>query len=413
MGNKLLDFQAKISDVEQINPTFSTCKVVVMYTGKNRNMTIFEKSAIERALPSLRNIPIVGEFSNESDDYKGHGGKIDLDSYKFIHTTKPYGVVPESATYSWEEVKGNDGSIREYLVIEGCYLWTGRYEEAKNVVENGKGQSMEIEVLDGSWDENEEAYRVNNFTFSALCILGDNVEPAFEDAKITSYSFDKNEFKSEFTEMLKELKFSLSDDYKEGNEEMLKKLLEKYSLTVEELTEKGIDFNAISEDELEDKILEVFELEKIEDEEDVDKDNEENTEDNNEDDEDDVVDVKDSEEYKLLQEEVVKLEASVSEKDEELEELRNFKLNVEKENHEVEVLAMFEKFQLTEEDVSELDIHKFSVEDIEEKCFAILGRKMAIKKNYTRDNGNGGIKLPLGGGSTPSKKNSRYGDLLD
>src|SRR5690606_1460675 len=151
MGNKkLLDFEASISDVKQINPLFSTCKVRVLYTGKNRNMSIITKDAVEKALPTLKNIPIVGEYSEEAQDYKGHGGKIDLDTYKYVHTTKPYGVVPESATYEWEEVNG-----KEYLTIHGCYLWTGRYEEAYDVIKNGKGQSMEIEVVDGRWDEEE------------------------------------------------------------------------------------------------------------------------------------------------------------------------------------------------------------------------------------------------------------------
>lgn len=98
-------------------------------------MSIITKDAVEKALPTLKNIPIVGEYSEEIEDYKGHGGKIDLDSYKYVHTTKPYGVVPESATYEWEEVKGKDGAIREYLTINGCYLWTGRYEEAYDVIE--------------------------------------------------------------------------------------------------------------------------------------------------------------------------------------------------------------------------------------------------------------------------------------
>ena len=75
---KLLDFQASISDVKQVNPLFSTCKVRVLYTGKNRNMSIITKDAVEKALPTLKNIPIVGEYSEENKDYKGHGGAIDL-----------------------------------------------------------------------------------------------------------------------------------------------------------------------------------------------------------------------------------------------------------------------------------------------------------------------------------------------
>jgi hypothetical protein len=433
---KLLDFQASISDVKQVNPLFSTCNVRVLYTGKNRNLSIITKEAVDKALATLPNIPIVGEYSEENKDYKGHGGAIDLDSYKYIHTTKPYGVVPESATYEWESVKGADGATRDYLVIKGCYLWTGRYEEAYDVIQNGKGQSMEIEVTDGFWHEEEEAYQIDNFVFSALCILGDDVEPAFEDANITAYSLDRDSFRKEFSSMMKELKSSLSKE-KEVGDTMLKELLEKYSLTMEDITAKGIDLTEISEDEVEAKIIEVFEIEvkdeeapkvdageevvegnevqpegeQVTDEEPVNEEEqpevvveetkpegEEVTEveetEVTENPEGEVTEQPEGEEVVVEETEVVEetvdveaLQARIQELEGQLEEfeaLKEFKLNVEKEKHESEAQKLFGDFQLTAEDVEGLDIHKFSLEEIEEKCYAILGRKMASKKNFSK-----------------------------
>lgn len=432
---KLLDFQASISDVKQINPLFSTCKVRVLYTGKNRNMSIITKDSVEKALPTLKNIPIVGEFSVENADYKGHGGAIDLDSYKYIHTTKPYGVVPESATYEWEEVKGRDGSIREYLVIHGCYLWTGRYEEAYSIVEKGKGQSMEIEVTDGRWIEEEDAYQIDNFIFSALCILGDDVEPAFEDANITAYSLDKNSFKQEFSLMLDELKSSLSNEKEVNEMKKLKELLEKYSLKVEDLTAKGIDFNEISEDELEAKIIEAFEI-VVEEENPA---NEEPVE--------PVVEPEGVEPIVVVEpvgdeeggegaepvvvepvvEPEVDFEARVQELEgdlvtangtiatltSELEDLRTFKLQVEKADHETKVNGLFANFQLTEEDVQGIEIHEFSLEEIEEKCYAILGKKLA-KKNFSKQEENkGNIRLPLNGENKEDETPKPYGGLVE
>lgn len=462
MARKLLEFQASISDVKQVNPLFSTCKVRVLYTGKNRNMSIITKDSVEKALPTLKNIPIVGEYSEEIEDYKGHGGKIDLDSYKYIHTTKPYGVVPESATYEWEEVKGRDGTIREYLTINGCYLWTGRYEEAYDVIENGKGQSMEIEVVDGRWDEAEEAYRIDNFIFSALCILGDDVEPAFEEASITAYSLDKDSFKQEFSTMLKELKESLS--YEKEENSMLKELLEKYSLTIEELTAKGIKFDEISEDELEAKIIEVFEIDVNDsddgkddgdigdsnagqddeghkeddneddvepaDDKDKDVDNDDDTDDN--DDEgnegknngDESDDEPKSDEFELesrikeLESELEKANSSLKDANktiitlkEEVESLREFKLGVEKKEHEAKVQEMFNNFQLNEADVEGIDIHAFSLEELEEKCYAILGRKLASKKNFSKSKDEG-IRLPVGN-DDKDEQPKPYGGLIE
>lgn len=395
-------------------------------------MSTITKDAVSKALPTLKNIPIVGEYSVENKDFKGHGGKIDLDDYRFIHTTKPYGVVPESATYEWVEVKGRDGATREYLEVDGCYLWTGRYEEASSIIENGKGQSMEIEVTDGIWDDNEESYVINSFNFSALCILGDDVEPAFEDAQITAYSLDRDSFKQEFTQMLGELKSSLSQE-KEVNK-MLKELLEKYSLKVEDLTAKGIDFNQISEDELEAKIIEVFEIDvqpEGEGEGQEDKgtapegQGDTNPEGNGgegqpEGDTDQQPEGEGQVDAEALQSRIQELETEnhslttkVSTLETEVEDLRQFKLDTEKADHEAKVEKLFSDFQLKEEDVADIDIHAFSLDEIEEKAYAILGRKMA-KKNFSKNKEDGTFRLPLNSGKEDetSEENEPYGGLF-
>lgn len=469
MANKKLDFQATISDVQQINPLFSTCRVRVLYTGKNRNMSIITKEAVEKAMPTLKNIPIVGEFSESVEDFKGHGGSIDLDSYKYVHTTKPYGVVPESATYSWETVRGSDGTVREYLAIEGCYLWTGRYEEAFSIVENGKGQSMEIEITDGQWNAELEGYQIDNFIYSALCILGDDVEPAFENANITSYSLKDAKFSTEFSEMLSELDTSLTNE-KEVGEEMIKKLLEKYSTTMEILTEKGLNFEEISEAELEAKIAEAMGVEvseedfeivvkeqdpvqvmkEIKDEEDknlaeVDKTAEEVKAEEKVETEVVKEDVESKETAKVEAEEEVKTEtekevadaSAVQEEEQEveketedfealktriadleadlveLETLREFKLNIEKGEHADKVEKLFSNFQFTEEDVEGLDIHAFSLEEIEEKCYMIFGRKVASTKNFSKNKQKEDtIKLQVNNLKEDSSNDDGYGGLL-
>lgn len=437
VAKKLLDFNASISDVKQINPLFSTCKVRVLYTGKNRNMSIITKDAVTKALPTLAGIPIVGEFSEENKDFKGHGGAISMDDYRYIHTTKPYGFVPESATYAWEEIRG-----KEYLTIDGCYLWTGRYEEAYSIIEKGKGQSMEIEVTDGRWDEEEEAYQIDNFIFSALCILGDDTEPAFEDASIGAYSLNDS-FKQEYRQMLSEFKLSLSPE-KEVNE-MLKALLEKYSTTMEDLTAKGLNFSEISEDELEAKIAEALEVEVIVEATEPEVTEPEATEPevtepkvvtepeqvdpaNVEPEVEPIVEPEVTNAEPVIEPEVTEpeaveptvdveaLQARITQLEgmlEDYEALKQFKLDVEKADHEAKVNKMFSDFQLTAEDVEGLDIHAFSMTEIEDKCYAILGRKMAKKQNFSKKE-DSGIRLPLDNKSEEAPKaDSRYGDLFE
>ncbi|UUV46692.1 prohead protease [Bacillus phage vB_BanS-Thrax4] len=468
---KRLDFQASISDVKKVHPLFSTCKVRTLYTGQNRNMSNITRDAVEKALPTIYNIPIVGEFSMEAKDYKGHGGKIDLDTYKYVHTTKPYGVVPESATFSWETVEGADGTTREYLVINGCYLWTGRYEEAFSVVEKGKGQSMEIEVVDGEWVEKDNSYRIDDFIFSALCILGDETEPAFEDANITAYSFEdkdsfKNEFaqmKEEFAQMMNELKNSLNTN-KEVINLTLEQLLEKYSVSVEDLTEAGVAIEGLEGESLE-TVISDFAKKKKKDDEEKDKKPEDNKDggeqkpaDDKEQKPEDKKDSKPEDEKKPEDKEKVPAdekkpadEKPVDEEEEkkkkkakkekgkfsneedqadydellasynsivaENKQLKAFKKAVEDAEHETKIADAIAELGLTDEDegVSEIlaSAHEFTLEQVQEKCYSILGRKaFANKQNFSHKKENTSIKLPLGNDKNEEKP-KLYGGLFE
>jgi len=76
---------------------------------------------------------------------------------------------------------------------------------------------------------------------------------------------------------------------------------------------------------------------------------------------------------------------------------------------------MFSNFQLSEEDVEGLDIHAFSLEDLEEKCYAIIGKKMAKnKKNFSKQSKDEGIKLPINNGKDEDETpENPYGDLFE
>jgi hypothetical protein len=211
--DKALRFEATISDAKPINPQFSKAKARILYTGKNRNNTYFSKEAVEKMLPTLYNIPVVGEYKEKSEDFGTHGGKIEIsdEGFKWIETTKPYGVVPSDAEVGWETVTEDDGTEREYLYCT-VYLWTGRYPEALKVIENNSNnQSMEIAVNEADWNDTEGYYDIKDAIFSALCILGQDVEPCFESANITTYHLSKEKFKEEFMQMIKELKFALEN----------------------------------------------------------------------------------------------------------------------------------------------------------------------------------------------------------
>lgn len=272
MENKQLI--AKFSNITKFNSQFSKCNVAVAYHGDNRNYSSISKEVFEKMIPSLYGIPIVGEWKEE--DYGSHGGKIEIsdDGINYIETTKPYGFIDSQAKVWWEEVTEEDESVHEYLMTE-CFLWTGRYPEAEKVLEGNSNQSMEIQVKSG--DVREDGYfEITDAEFSALCILGSSVEPAFESAGFKQFNLDKETFKSEFNLMIKELKQSLF----EGGENVTEKVnITKTTIETEEVFEEKVvekteeiietektteEFNKevteVAEKEIEEKFTKVFEL---------------------------------------------------------------------------------------------------------------------------------------------------------
>ncbi len=266
-------FEVKALNVEKINPLFSQCKIRILYPGLNRNNSYMSKEVIEDAIPSIYGIPIVGEFKEEDKNFGGHGGEIDFlgDEIRWKITTMPYGFIPREANVYWEDVEEDSGEIREYLAVDGAYLWTGRYPEAKMLIEQEFNQSMEIDITKGKYStfDGHKAYEINEFLFSALCILGiskesdpdGHVEPCFESASIVAYHLDEDEFKSRFTQMVSELKFSLNiNKNTQGGKEVdeILEMLESYNVSFEDLKAKGINHEDFSLEQLEQKVKTEF-----------------------------------------------------------------------------------------------------------------------------------------------------------
>ena len=251
MDNKLFRYTTEIkivqSSIKKLNPQFSLCDVLVCYHGDNRNMTSLPKKVIEDNLYSIYGVPIVGEWIYKLDGtdektWGSHGGRIIIDD-KGIHfeqTTKPFGFVTKEAAdnASWVTITEKDGHTQnEYLKLSGCILWTDRYEESKTILDDNYGQSMEIEFTKGHYRD-DHYYEAEEFIFSALCILGTNVEPCFESACIGRH-YELDSFKKEFTLMLDEYKKLNLEPNKEEKKFMdLKKFTE--ILSTEKIGESDV-----------------------------------------------------------------------------------------------------------------------------------------------------------------------------
>ena len=199
---------------EKVNDEFVKVTISVMSCDQIANGTKFTREAVTNALDTLNYAPLIGYFNG--DDFEGHGIEyvISDSEFKCVVKTIPFGVVVKDSQ-RWEKVQKQNGEYEDYLVVD-AYMWS-RYEEATSKVKENKcNQSMEVICNAGTYKE-DGYFEVTDFSFSGLCILGENVAPAFNLAKVrTSESFDKDEFTSIFEEMTEALKAFLEaeeDDF--------------------------------------------------------------------------------------------------------------------------------------------------------------------------------------------------------
>lgn len=353
------------NNFEQVNEEFVKCTISVLSCSQVANGTKFNKDGVERAKESLNYAPVIGYF--KGDDFADHGIRLEIEDeeIKEVVKTVPFGVCIKDSS-RWENIQKPNGEYEEYLVVD-AYLWN-RYNDAISVVKENKcNQSMEIVVQSGEYAEGW--YNINDFSFSALCILGEDVQPAFNLAKIrTSDKFSTDELKDSYKEMLDKLAYALTNSESVSNEPVIEEPIIEEPIKEEPIVEEPV----IEEPVIEEPIVDYEE-----------KYNEV---------------VKELEELKVS---YVDLQTLHEEQTKELEELRLFKQQIEHDNHVHEVdkaLAPYSELEEVEgyaelvKDKYEADLEEL-IKDIKIFCFdnnIVLGKKK--EKKSTKENK---IKIPV------------------
>ena len=387
----------------EINPLMSSCEIKVLYLGENRNHSYITKEVATEMAKTLRGAPIVGYYKEEKEDFRDHGEKIifDDEGIKFECLTKPYGFVAPDAKVWFQKFEDTDefGNKvnREYLMTTG-YLWTGQFEEAKLAIDEGRPQSMELEeeTLDGHWSTNSNTgmdfFIINDAIFSKLCILGEDVEPCFEGARITapevSTAFTKmdDNFKSTLFNMMKDLESVLKGGYKmeledQNVETEVTTAIEEEVTNVEEASVETPEVETeFTEEEVAADETDISIDATQEEEEESNKEEEsESTEDTEENDSEEE---KEENDYALLQKNYEDLEAKYAEMESKYQELVAFKEAVDNKEKD----ALIDSFyMLSDEDKKDVIENKsnYSLDDIEAKLSVICVRK---KVNFDLDN---------------------------
>lgn len=381
---------------DAINPGISKCEIKVMYLGKNRNGSFIDKNTAIQMANSLPATPIVAAYNENKEDFGDHGEVLHIEDgeIKFSCKTVPYGFVAPDAEVWFQKFDDTnefgETTTREYLMTTG-YLWTGQYPELDKCINEGQGQSMEIDDVDGHWtkDSNDiEFFIINDAIFTKLCILGDDVEPCFEGASVTSpevsehFSYNK-EFSHTLFAMMNELKSALTKggSMPKENVESVKveptATVEEEAPVVEEFAE-DVETNEDVESS-EDSAEETFAEEGKKKEDDSD---------DSDDESDDSDDSDDDDEYKKKPGKKCELENQVSELSEQLKELTDKFTALEAEAEELRKFkaeridadkdAMIAKYHmLSDEDKAEIiaDKDKFTLGEIESKLALLYVQK--------------------------------------
>lgn len=203
----------KVKDFETADDRFTKVKIWLMHLGKNLNNSAFEKSVVDKAIPTLQYIPIMGfvELNDDNEkDFSDHRYIITKDEKgirrKYMGT--PYGVIKSSDDNNahYEERLCEDGETRTFLVTEGV-IW--------NVLEDGaeifhrdlvKSQSMELyeKSIDG-YEDDDGIFHFTEFSFRAACVLGDDVTPAMTGSTV--------EVQFTLSDFVKDIQSELNDKY--------------------------------------------------------------------------------------------------------------------------------------------------------------------------------------------------------
>ena len=395
MENKKLklNFEMRIKDIDDNDDRFARAKVLIAYCGRNRNYSDISKEVFEST--PIANIPVVARYDSEKDDFGGHDIRVikDGDSVDIVNATVPFGVVPESAE-QWFEEAVVDGEIKNCFCTD-VILWKRQYGYEHIAKAKTINQSMEIDVSDYTID-NDGYCIVNKMKFEALTLLGDDVEPCFENSRLTLYN-KAGSFEEQYKEMLEQYKaYSLKlrnevNDMENENKNIEPEVNEN---PTEDTTSISPDSTELTpEDNGETKNNNV--TEESENTEETPNENADNT----------PVDY--SVEYSNLKEQY---DALVSE----VEELRTYKANIEKEKRESEENSVFSKFDSKLghiEDYTNLknNCSEYSIEEIEEKCYAIVGRYGISMIEAEQSNDETSAKFSLG---SEEKPESPYGNVF-
>lgn len=248
-------------------------RVKLLHTGLNRNKSSVPKEAAEKAMPGIKYKPILANFCDVDGvrDFTSHDIEVDGDG------TINY-IERQVGCFTADEPTLEYDAKRKRYYIYATAAIPREYTDAADIIERKGGSkiSAELNINEMTYDAKKKELVLNDFDVLGATLLGvdpntgEAVEEGMEGARmdIIDFNVDLNDMIQAFSEqsnqIIQQLNQLLDDNTNigshvdvfenttEGGTQVtkLEELLEKYSVTLEELPFAS-DIDGKSDEELE------------------------------------------------------------------------------------------------------------------------------------------------------------------
>ena len=337
-----------------LNPSFHKARLRIMALDSvARNGVKFTHDGTVKALPTLKNVPLVTQYDYNTKNLKSHEFEDDGNAL-----TYGIGVIAESCQ-QWIEDVEVEGEVKEYLCSE-VLLWK-RQKREYDFIKRHKDLNVSMEVMMNNPKKVKDgSIEVGNFYFTAVTVLGVGVNPAFGEANLVfakddtyeQMMFELNEFENGGSNMPQEGQTQVQEPVvNEGQEPQTVEPTQTIESKVEpKAKEPEVDYKAKLEQLEAEMSRTIVDLTK---------------------ERDGLV--------KQLQEAQDNAKAQVETLQTELADLKQFKAQIEKDKLDTERQAILDQFT----DLQEFDEYKELIENLgdmqpsalEDKLYIIAGRK--------------------------------------
>lgn len=240
--DKKIKFETSIEVTNEVlNNNFHRARLKVLHDGVNKNGSNIPLDAIEDAMESIKNTPILAFIERDKDGeaigFGGHESTVTIKEkdgelyFDEFFEEIPIGVIPESNNAIIEEIDG-----KNYLICD-CFIWKSYSNEAYDMLVENKKNDVSCEIEAKSIDfEDDGTMTIKKFQFLGVTVIGlpPGMEGAEIDMNVNFSKYNKEQFTSKVEELNTYLKKELKNSVKEAKKMENNKKME-FGLSIENL----------------------------------------------------------------------------------------------------------------------------------------------------------------------------------